>query len=369
VRQTARDDDIAELLRSAVGHGLAGAAPWPLEPLGPEVFGQLLKEAMSEGIVGALAEAVADGVLLLASDQFEELADHHAASQAHMLRLERMLLRVVAALADESIDVRVLKGLALAHLAYSDPAWRTAADVDLLVPSSRFDDAVRVVIDRLGGEQPVPELRPGFDREFGKESMVRVEQVEVDLHRTFVIGAFGLTIDLDELFEEGTEMTIGGTTLTALGPEHQFAHACYNVALGDLPVRLRAVRDLLLIADRLAVDVDRAVAIVQRWRGTAVLARAGQLVVEAVGPGVAGRVGDLAALHVPKRESLMMRSYLTPARSYSRPLASLAVIPGVRPRLRYARALAVPSAAYLTSRNWTGRGHISRALGSMSRRG
>jgi hypothetical protein len=333
------------------------------------VFGPLLQEAMHEGVVGTVAEAVADGALSLASEQFDELADHHAASQAHMLRLERMLLRVVAALADDGIDVRVLKGLALAHTAYADPSWRTAADIDLLVPSSRFDDAVAVVRDRLGGEQPVPELRPGFDREFGKESLVRVDQVEVDLHRTFVIGAFGLTIDLDELFDDGMELTIGGTPLTALGAEHQFAHACYNVALGDLPVRLRAVRDLLLIVDRLPVDIDRAVAIMQRWRATAVAQRAGQLVNEAVGPAVAGRVGDLAVLRVPKRERLLMRSYLTPARSYSRPLASLAVIPGVRPRLRYARALVAPSRTYLQSRNWSGRDHVARALGSMSRHG
>jgi hypothetical protein len=73
-------------------------------------------------------------------------------------------------------------------------------------------------------------------------------------------------------------------------------------------------------------------------------------------------LSPLAELDVPRREERLLQSYLTTARSYRRALAALAVIPGVRARFRYARAIAVPSAAYLESRGWTKRRHVRRGL-------
>ncbi|MDC1302055.1 nucleotidyltransferase family protein [bacterium] len=198
---------------------------------------------------------------------------------------------------------------------------------------------------------------------------MRLGEFELDLHRTFVTGPFGLTIDLDELFASRTEINIGTRPLLALSAEHQFLHACYNVALGDYPVRLCSVRDLLLCLQHLDVDLDKIVAIAARWNGTAVVQRAAAVAIETVGAQVAAGFIELHALTVPRREQWLMGSYLTTARSYSRPLASLAVIPGLRPRLRYARAIVAPSAEYLKSRGWTASSHLQRALRRLRRHG
>ena len=206
-------------------------------------------------------------------------------------------------------------------------------------------------------------------RQASKESLVRLGEFELDLHRTFVTGPFGLTIDLDELFASRTEINIGTRPLLALSAEHQFLHACYNVALGDYPVRLCSVRDLLLCLQHLDVDLDKIVAIAARWNGTAVVQRAAAVAIETVGAQVAAGFIELHALTVPRREQWLMGSYLTTARSYSRPLASLAVIPGLRPRLRYARAIVAPSAEYLKSRGWTASSHLQRALRRLRRHG
>ncbi|MFT4866775.1 MAG: hypothetical protein ACI9N0_002903 [Ilumatobacter sp.] len=361
--------EVEVVLRAAVSHGVGGAAAWPTVPLGANDFHRVLKISMQDRLLGALAEAASDGAFRLLPEQSDQLTEQHAASQAHMLRLERMLLDVAEAFGGAGINFRVLKGASLAHLVYADPAWRNAADIDLLIPSHQFDAAVRIAIDQLGGEQVVPELRPGFDREFGKESLVRIGKLELDLHRTFVAGPFGLSIDLDELFRDGTEITIGGRQSFGLGAEHRFLHACYDTALGDYPVRLGSVRDLLLCRTQLQADLDQVVATARRWRGLAVVQRAAQLVVDSAGAEAGVGFAELAAIDVPRRQAWLLRSYLTPARSYSRPLASLAAISGVRARLRYMHAILVPSAAYLRSRGWTERSHLRRSLHRLSRRG
>ena len=117
-----------------------------------------------------------------------------------------------------------------------------------------------------------------------------------NLHRTFVTGPFGLTIGLDELFTSRTEINIGTRPLLALSAEHQFLHACYNVALGDYPVRLCSVRDLLLCLQHLDVDLDQIVAIAARWNGTAVVQRAAAAAIETVGAQVAA---GFIELHTP----------------------------------------------------------------------
>jgi len=356
------DPALHGILRAAVGHGLEGGAPWPDEPLSEDLFRHALRFAVRDRLIGVLAEAAIDGTLPLLPDQLDQLTKHHTGSQVQMLNIEQLLLRVADSFGSAGIDFRVLKGAALSHLFYADPSWRTAADLDLLIPSDRFDDAVTTAIKDLDGEQRVPEVRAGFDREFGKESMVRIGPVELDLHRTFVTGPFGLTIDLDDLFDGRTEIAIGGQRVLALSPEHQFLHACYNAALGDYPVRLGSVRDLLLCRRHLEIDLSRIIAKAEHWHGTAVVQRAAELVIEIAGRDVAGGFTELAALSVPRRQAWLLRSYLSPARSYSRPLASLAVIPGARARLRYGWAIVAPSRTYLDSRGWTKSKHFRRAV-------
>lgn len=353
---------VEQVLRAAVGHGLPGGAAWPTDALDPDEFAEILQRSMDDRLIGTLAQAASEGSFALLPEQRAQLAELHAAAQGHMLMLERLLLSVTGLFESAGIDHRVLKGHAIAHLLYDDPSWRNAADLDVLVPSESFGPAMELAIRELGAAPALAELRPGFDREFGKEVLLTVGKLELDLHRTFVTGPFGLTIGLGELFGDHLEFEVGDRTLRALGAEYLFLHACYGTALGDLPVRRGSVRDLLLCHYGVGVDLDRAVDTARRWGGVAVVQRAAQLVVDVAGPEVAGDLSRLTALDVPRREAWLLRSYLTPARSYSRPLASLAVIPGLRARVRYARAIVLPSPQYLDGRGWTTRDHVRRAL-------
>ena len=106
----------------------------------------------------------------------------------------------------EKLDFRVLKGSAVAHIDFPDPGLRSFGDVDMLVRAGDFGRAVGV-LETMGGRRRVPELRPGFDRRFGKGAVIKLpSDLEIDLHRTFVAGALGMTIDLDSLFKRKTPL-------------------------------------------------------------------------------------------------------------------------------------------------------------------
>ena len=172
--------------------------------------------------------------------------------------LERRLLQTVDLLEQACIDHRVLKGPCSAHSVYVDPALRSYGDVDVLVPATRFDDAVASFRSRGYCERRYAEPRPGFDPRFGKAAaFVTDNDLEVDLHRTFVLGPFGVAINLDDLFDGANTLMIGDRKLQALPVEAALLNACYHAVLGFWPPRLVPLRDVIEILRFPHLDVER----------------------------------------------------------------------------------------------------------------
>lgn len=360
-------DRTEDLLASVTAYGLPTRLRLPDEVLDDGQFDALVAESRSQRVLGMLAAAVAEGAFPVSEEQLERLGAEELSLAKQALVLERLLLRVASVLEHAEVPYRVFKGPALAHRAYPAPRWRMFADLDLLVPSDSFARARDAILGELDGTQPIPELRPGFDEEFGKEALLNVEDREIDLHRTFVTGPVGLTIPLQELFEAPETLRIGGRALPTLGPVAAFLQACINAAVGDFPVRACSLRDVVQLSAVAASDAANVTDTAERWGIGAVLQRA----VGLAWPGLGLDGGPLtewaANYRPPLRERLGLRSYLTTGRSYTRPAASLLVIRGVRPRLRYARSLLFPQRDYLASRGWGLRAHARRALSSVRR--
>ena len=147
-------------------------------------------------LLGLLGVAVRDEAVPVTAGQHDRSRSTSQAWLAHALRVERLLLEATVALDAAGLEHRVLKGVALAHLAYPDPAWRVFGDLDLLVPGALLTEAVGCWSAALGLSRVEAELRPGFDDRFGKEALLQAPGgPELDLHRTFAQGALGLTID------------------------------------------------------------------------------------------------------------------------------------------------------------------------------
>jgi len=346
-----------DLMLAVAASGLAGRRrPFLAEPLPKQEFLRLVSKLEAGRLQGHLASAVESGLLPVTDEQREIAAVSHARAMAACLRLEELLVSVIDAFGAAGIDHRVLKGSAAAHLDYVEGSERCYGDVDLLVRSSQFDEAV-AVLGGLGHRRRFPQPRPGFDRQFTKSvTMTNQLGLEVDLHRTLAEGPFGMRIGLTRLWATSEEFSVGGRRLAALARDERLLHACYHAALGDPEPRLVALRDIATMLERADPErVERVLAIADEWRGHAVVARALRLTSERLG--VRGDALMVwATQHVPsRRDRVALSVYVGSRGSYAtRAVAAVGAVPGVRAKVAYVRALGFPELDYVHAR------HVSR---------
>jgi hypothetical protein len=317
---------------------------------------------------GLLQEATTAATFPVTPEQQHDVDALHLRWCGNVLRLEQHLLSVADALDAATIEFVVLKGTAVAHLDYPDPAARLFADVDLLFRSEKFDPAL-AVLSELGYVRPVPEPRPGFDRRFGKgATLIGQDQQSVDAHRNLVFATFGFSIDLEELFRSTVPFDLGDRSLRALGPETRLLHACYHAALGDPRPRYSSLRDVAQLLSGRKYDSDRLLALADAWEAHAVLQRAFRLCAEVLGVQVEGPVVETASSHVPsRRERRAIGSYVGTNRHWSRKvIASLPYLSGVRAKATFLRAVAFPSASFTEVRGQqSGLAWLRRGLRSL----
>ncbi len=361
-RSPAARSDLDRLLLAIAAMPLQGGVPEPPAKFTAAEFDELLDRCERSRTLGALGDAIERGEWELDDDLMDRLSDRLLIWLSHSLRLERTTLRVAAALGSASIPFRMLKGVALAHFLYGEPSHRIFVDLDILIRSDDLDEAIRVLLSDLDGVRPEAQVRTGFDLEFAKDVTIRVDDLEVDVHRTFARGPFGLTMDPEELFLGSDIFSIGGTALPTLTPTGLLIHGCFDAALGNHPPRLGSLRDLMLLVERWPEHLDDLIEMGGRWQAQAVIRRAAVETIAAFDLADDHPIRRLADVSVPWRQVLFLRSYTTQGRGYWPQFASLAVIPGVRTRARYLHALVRPSPEYLESRGWTERGHLRRAV-------
>ena len=345
-------------LPAVAAKGLKGSAlDFPMEPLALEEWDNLMWGVKLHHLPGLLAAAVHDGDLPTTPDQRAECLHYHSVDMQHCLELEADLLRVGDLLDGSGIRYRVLKGPAFAHLDYPDPALRSFVDIDLLVPSQSFDVAVDALI-RDGYERRFSELRPGFDRRFGKGASFKgANGREIDLHRTFVMGPYGLSLDLEDVWASADRFSVAGRRFETLDADQRFLHACYHAALGNPRTRLVPLRDVAGMLQRSGrgVDIERALAFAAKWKSSAVIARAVALTWKTYAleeTPLARWAGDFS---LNGRDRAALRAYLDLDMGYAaRSYAALQAIHGIRAKAAFAWALAFPSRDYGSGRH-TGR--------------
>lgn len=267
--RAARDHDNRPLSATVAiaAQGLVGAGvSLPNGPLSRALWARLLDDVRWQGLEGHLLEVIVRGDLRATDEQREQAQRAHADAMAVATLLQRELVRCVDVLSHSGIDYRVLKGSALAHLVYTNPALRSVADIDLLVPSRDTAAAVRALTAN-GAE------RHGFDRRLHRLELP--SGVHLDLHGTLAPGPFGFgpKVDSAALFETWTPFDLGGRTLLTLGLEELLVQACYSAVLTDIPPGLVSLRDVAELCLSGGIDPARVEMLATRWSGVAVLSR------------------------------------------------------------------------------------------------
>jgi hypothetical protein len=245
----------------------------------------------------------------------------------------------------------VLKGSAYAHLDYPEPALRSFVDLDLLFRPADIALAVST-LESAGFARTLAEPRPGFDERFDKGTTLRSPAgFEIDLHRTFVLGPWGVRVDLDALWDAGSPFTVGGRTLTALSAPHRFLHACYHAALGDWPLRLGSLRDVAQLTP--ATGQEALLEPARSWGVQAVVAAAVADSTRLLGLPVAGPLRTWAAAYTPtRREEHWLALHTREDKTFAaQAVATLPVLPGWRDRAAYLRALVLPDDRYTADRH------------------
>ena len=338
------------LLRAAAATGLrSSSTPVHVDDAATATW---LAAVGRERLSGHLMRAIAAGDVSMSSAAQQAVSQFHMSCMLRALQLEQTLVRVCDLLDDADIELRVLKGPAVSRTVYDDAVTRSFVDVDVLVPSRDFDRAV-AALAAAGYTRTLPELRPGFDRRFAKSvTFVDDRGCQVDLHRTLVVGPFGLMVDTDDLFRTHEIVEIAGRPLRTLAPEEQFLSVCYHAALGDVPPRLSVLRDVAEMLLRVQMDTARVLALARRWGGEIVVARAVRLAWTALRPQDVPSLVDWAFGFRPRwRDRALLASYVSTHRSNSwKYLASASVIPGFGAKLSYLRALLTPQHRFLMHR-------------------
>ncbi|MHB1740830.1 MAG: nucleotidyltransferase family protein, partial [Actinomycetes bacterium] len=271
------DADPRELRTLAATVGLLGCTlDAPREPLEESDFAALLQACAEDRITGLLLESIETGRIPATDDQRQDSLEAHSAAMASCLRLDGFLVATHRLLVDAGITHRVLKGAAAAHLDYPDPSLRSYGDVDLLVRGTDIDATV-AALTHGGLTRCQPELRPGYDRRFGKgTTLVSPEGLELDLHRTFVSGPYAVLVSEADLWADTDTFVLGGHAVQALAREARLLHACFHatVGTGQGPARLSTVRDIVQLTLDPDLDPRATLEMAGRWRAEAVVAHA-----------------------------------------------------------------------------------------------
>lgn len=355
------DPAVADTLaRRVAGFGLPGSdqRPWSVHD---DVWPSLLAGLAAERITG-LAVAGAEAEWLLLSDpQAEGLLSRHRDTMLWALTVERKLLALAAEFRAAGIDYVVLKGPAVAHGFYPDPSWRGFGDLDLLVRTADWRAACRLLED-LGFRRELPEPRPGFDERFGKAATHRGgDGCEIDLHRTLVLGPFGLWIDPDVLFDRTTAFTLGGMRFRRLDPTAAFLHACVHASLGWNPPLLTPVRDVAQLATNGGVEWEELEDLASRWRLGVVVHHALSTASEQLGVELPEPARAILATRPGRREARLLEAYTTDRRwRGGTALSTMWAIPGLRNRLAYVGGLLFPAREFLEARATHGRASYAR---------
>jgi hypothetical protein len=349
-----------DVVCGVASYGLPGTtSALPQDVLDGETWETVFTAVVRHRVTGHLVLALHEDAFRVTDDQRAAAAEAHERALALALLLEHLLLTTVAQLDAATITTRVLRGPAVAHAVYAEPGLRSFSDIDLLVAPQDYDDAL-ALLSAHGNRRRYLEPRQGFDRRFGKGVCLKTPSgLEIDLHRTFVAGPFGLAIDTDALFAKSTSFSLGGRALEGLDPEARFLDACFQAAL-DAEPRLVALRDVAQMTVCSGLDAARVQKLCGKWRCGIVVQRAVRLAWDAFALDNTPEVVRWARDHKPTGfERQALRAYVGGDRSYAgQAVAGLRALRGFRAKVAYATKLLVPTRPYVRTRDG---GYLRRA--------
>ena len=263
--------DLDPLTRAVASVGLPNDGAFPPGPLDDDAWAGLRSATSQHRLSGLLVAAVATGQLPATDEQRAELAAREIDLTLARMWHQGRAAEIVDLLEGAGIEVRVLKGPALATLDYPDAQWRPTQDIDLLVHGTDIDQASDLLVQH-GGRRLDPDPVPGFVATVGKGATVAMpDGLEVDLHRLLVWGPLGVRLPVEELWNTSRTFEWGSRQFETLGVEETLLHACSHLLVLGWR-RALTLRDVAQVLSNPTLDPDRVLHLAKRWDCEALLA-------------------------------------------------------------------------------------------------
>ncbi|MBX9965068.1 MAG: nucleotidyltransferase family protein [Burkholderiales bacterium] len=216
--------------------------------LEPRQWDRILRAARGTRLLaqfGARLEAA--GVTSGLSDDVRRVIEGERRVADYLRQMSRSALSGLAPAFDRiGIPVILLKGTGYLQQALPWADGRLVADVDVLVPESRFADA-EAAIRTIGWEmQPVDEYTEHYYREWSHELppfRLPDQPLELDLHRRILPPTGRRHPDSAAIF--AASVALSGTPYRVMSPEDRLLHACAHLFQdSDCRDRLRDLTDI-----------------------------------------------------------------------------------------------------------------------------
>ncbi|MUH49900.1 MAG: hypothetical protein F2789_01710 [Actinobacteria bacterium] len=260
------------VLVAALRHGLC--PPSQLVALQADEVTTVSHLLQYDSLSGFLAVAAIDSAVSIPDEAFlAGLMDLWHQQLRACVILEALVVRVATLLDDAAVEWRLTKGAAVAHLDYPNPAVRTFGDVDLVVHPAHWDAAIEALL-ASGYTRPARALPGDYDDRYGKgATFTTPDGLEIDLHRRFAIGRFGVTSRMEQVFESRDSVVLAGRSIPTFCASDRLLHACYHASLGGYRY-LRALRDVAQLILVTGADWADAFSVARDWRAEPVVASA-----------------------------------------------------------------------------------------------
>ena len=178
-----------------------------------------------------------------------------AIRNAHLFRHTSQLTKALSA---RGIPVMLLKGMHLARYLYAEPALRSMADVDIMVPRDGLAEAEQVFLDHGYGPTPRPDLAEFCRWSNHLAKLIKPNAPVFEVHWSIERPTSPFRIDLDGLWTRSRGSTLDGAPVQLLSPEdlvlHLALHSSYHHRFDRSA--LKGMLDIHTVIVRHAADID-----------------------------------------------------------------------------------------------------------------
>jgi hypothetical protein len=177
------------------------------------------------------------------------------ATVAEWLRLRFELRRLVAEFAERNVDFVVLKGAALAFLAYPEPSLRSVSDIDILVRSESLSQALEVIRaagfrcpERFALAQPMSLMESALP---GEEIALPLEKpgtrALIEIHTQLESGEPWFPVPICRIWDSVRKADLQGLKVRVLDEREFLFHLVLHLARGHkFALGLRPLLDVHL---------------------------------------------------------------------------------------------------------------------------